>query len=116
MQTFQDIGLREHCVFELDLGIAALEFVADLGVAHKGAAGNQRLQLADQNVVLFQFFKLRNGHVIALDEVLVFFLTDEFAVGKQHGAELPVLKFLAQFVIADAQAHAVCFAQPALFR
>ena len=50
---------------------------------------------------------MRNCHVVALNEVFVLLLPDELAAGKEHGAKLPVLEFLAQFVVADAQAHAV---------
>jgi hypothetical protein len=60
-----------------------------------------------QNEILLQRFKLRNRHVVALDEVLILFLPDELAVGKKHGAKLPVLELIAQFVVAGAQAHAV---------
>ena len=51
---------------------------------------------------------------IALNEVFVLFLSDELAVGKEHGPKLPVLELIAKFVVAGAQAHAVRFGNQSL--
>ena len=91
MKSLQNVGLREHRIVKLDLSIPAVEFRADFWVTYKCAARNQGSQLANQDVFLLQIFELRDGQVGALSEVLVLFLTHEFAFGEQHGGERPVL-------------------------
>src|ERR1035438_6354530 len=109
MEPLQDVGLSNYGVIEFYFGIAVVEFVANFGVSDEGAGGNQGAQLANQDVVFFQGLKLRNRQLVALNKVFILFLADEFAVRKEDGAELPVLKLLAQLVVAGAQAHAVGF-------
>ena len=38
VQSLQDVGLRDHGIFEFHLCVAAVEFVANFGVPHEGAA------------------------------------------------------------------------------
>src|SRR5208282_3642669 len=47
MQSFQDVILCDHGIFELDLGVTAVEFVAHLALPDESAARNQGAQLAD---------------------------------------------------------------------
>ena len=42
-----------------------------------------------------------------LEEGFVLFRSNELAVGKESRAKFPVLEFVAKFVVADTQAHAV---------
>src|ERR1035438_2264008 len=109
MEPLEDVGLSNCGIIKFDFGVAVVEFVANFRVSNEGAGRDQGTQLAHKNVVFFQSLKLWNGKFVALNEVLVLFLADEFAIGEEDGAELSVLKFFAQFVVAGAQAHAVGF-------
>src|SRR5271163_1022499 len=99
MQPLKDVSLRDHGIFELYFRIAAVEVVANFSVPYKRARRHQGAQFADENKVLLQRLELGNGHVIALNEVFVFFLSDELAVGKQYRADLPLAEFLAEFFV-----------------
>ncbi len=61
------------------------------------------------NVVLLERLKLRNRHVVPLNEVFILFLANKLAIGEESRAKLPVLKFVAQFVVVGTQTQAVRF-------
>ena len=69
--------------------------------------GNQRFQLALQNLFFYELLKLRHRQVIALDEILVGGFADELAVGEQHGAELAMLKFVSYVLVSRPQTKAI---------
>src|ERR1700691_2007783 len=106
MQLLEDVGLRDDGVFKLHFRVALIKFVAHIGVTYKGAARNQSTQFADEDKFLFLRFKLGNRHIILLEQIFVLFLSDKLAPGKEPGCQRPVLKFVAKFIVADAQTHA----------
>ena len=82
MQAVENVALGDDGIVEFDLRVTPLELRAHLRIGHKDSTRDQRLELANQNVIFLQRFELGDGHVVALNELLVFFLADEFAVGK----------------------------------
>ena len=53
---------------------------------------------------------------LVLDEVHVGLRADEIAAGKQHLPHLALMQVIAQFLVADAEAHAVGFIHQSFLR
>src|SRR5581483_10465842 len=76
---------------------------------------DQRLDLLQQDFVLYQLLKLRDGIANTRDPVLIFPLADELAAGKQRLPQLTLLQVLAEIVVGGVQPHAPRFHQQYLF-
>ena len=84
MQSLENVGLRDHRIFELHFGVALVEFVANFGVTHEGAARNQGAQLAYQDVSPFPAPQTEEPSCrVRWSRVFILFLPNELAVGKE---------------------------------
>src|SRR5579871_1733106 len=108
MQTLLYVVLLENCVLKFDLGVLFHELVVNLSIVWSGAAGNQSLKLANQNLVGNDLvFKLRRSQAVALQEVIVFLLSDEVPTGEECGRIATVHQLVFDFVLRNPQPETV---------
>ena len=99
LNALGDIVFLEHRVIELDLGVFLDEFLVQIGVGYGGSSRDQGFQLALQNFVFNELLELRDGEIVARDEVFVGRLANELALGEQHRGKLAVLKLVGNFFV-----------------
>src|SRR6266568_4086530 len=104
MDVFEQVVLMQDGVIELDLGITALKLLANVALRNDGAAGNQSVQLVEEDFVLDTLFEEGHGQVGALNHALIGVLSDELAIGEKSRGIASMLDFVAQFIFRDAQA------------
>jgi len=106
MNFLENIAFIQYRIFELNLGILFFEFLPNLHIGHRCAAGNQVAELVKNNLVAHFLFKLRDGQIMLLQELFVLRLADETSSGKESGRQLRVfLQFLAHFFVGHAQSE-----------
>ena len=108
MQSFLDVVLTQDGVFKLHLGILFIELLPDSGIAHRGAAGDQRLQFADQNFLAHRIFEGGGNQIVLLQQPLVFGLANERSSRKENFCIAPVLEFIFNFLRRGFQTHVLC--------
>ena len=86
MQALLDVILLQDGVFELHLGVLLVELLANIGIAYRRAAGNQRLQFAEENFFAYGIFEVGRSQIMLLQHRLVFRLANEVTAGKKISA------------------------------
>ena len=101
----QIVGSND-CIVELDLDVLLAIIVADLGIAHRRPAGNQRLQAAHNDIPLHLLLKRRDRHIeLPGDEVGVAVAANVLAVGKEVFAKLALMQKLGHIVVGGLDAQ-----------
>src|SRR5262249_23399719 len=104
MNPLEDVILANHGIIELDFRVSLLKFLMGFGLRTRGATNHQIAQLLEEDLVFHTIFEFLRGYLRFLQFLLVGFLADEIALGKEERAIAAMLQFIPQFVVAGAQA------------
>ena len=107
MNSLANFILAEHGVLKLYFRIPSLKFVPQFGISDAYAAVDQGAQFTRQNKIFLHFLELRNGQVVALQEIFVSFPADKCAIGKENSGKLAMLQFIGELLISGPEADSL---------
>src|ERR1035437_2487827 len=105
-----DVVQRQHGVLELHLHTLLLHLLGDIFVADGDCAADKSQEFPLCNLRFHLLLELLHAHTeLVLNEIFVGPLTNEVFPRKYRLPHLPLVQINPEFVIADAQPHAVGF-------
>ena len=114
MKPFLDVVLLQDGIIKLHLHILFVELPPDGRIAHRRAAGNQRLHLADYDLLAHVIFEGRRRQVMLLQQPLVLGLANEGSSRKEDRGIVAVLQFVLHFFWSRLQPQVLRLVQQRL--